>query len=180
MRVLPVALRRQLENAIKQARRIAEGGARKAIEALAVHEPDPYRHMDEAQRDLRRKLRAQARQLGEGESLSRRGAYEIKHLVEKLARPMAPSALRPLFAGEWSPHLARVRGVRVAGRLRGACAITGAQGCMGCRSAFRCQGITGDISCRRPGGRRGVADRGSQFAYPAGHWLVGRSVHRQR
>jgi hypothetical protein len=85
MSVLPVALRRQLEGAIKEARTIAERGARKALEALAVHEPDPYRHMDEAQRDLRRKLRAQARQLGDAESLSRRGAYEIKHLTEKLA-----------------------------------------------------------------------------------------------
>ncbi len=31
------------------------------------------------------KLRAQAKQLGGGESQSKRGAYEIKHLVEKLA-----------------------------------------------------------------------------------------------
>jgi hypothetical protein len=82
---LPTNLRRELENAIKQARKIADGGARKALEALAVHEPDPYRHMDEAQRDLRRKLRAQARQLGDGESKTRPGAYEIKHLIEKLA-----------------------------------------------------------------------------------------------
>jgi N-6 DNA Methylase len=85
MSTLPTNLRRQLENAITQARKIAEGGARKALEALAVHEPDPYRHMDEAQRDLRRKLRAQAKQLADGESQTRRGAYEIKHLVEKLA-----------------------------------------------------------------------------------------------
>lgn len=82
---LPTNLRRQLENAIKQARTIAEGGARKALEALAVHEPDPYRHMDEALRGLRKKLRAQAKQLGDGESQTKRGAYEIKHLVEKLA-----------------------------------------------------------------------------------------------
>src|SRR5947207_13728045 len=85
MSTLPTNLRRQLENAIKQARKIAEGGARKALEALAVHEPDPYRHMDKAQRELRRKLRAQARQLGDRESLARPGAYDIKHLVEKLA-----------------------------------------------------------------------------------------------
>jgi hypothetical protein len=85
MSTLPTNLRRQLENAIKQARKIAEVGARRALEAIAVHEPDPYRHMDEAQRDLRRKLRFQAKQLGDGESQSRRGAYEIKHLVEKLA-----------------------------------------------------------------------------------------------
>ncbi|MCX7143414.1 MAG: N-6 DNA methylase [Proteobacteria bacterium] len=71
--------------AVEQARKVAEGGARHALEALAVHEPDPYRHMDEAQRDLRRKLRAQAKQLGDGESQAKRGAYEIKHLAEKLA-----------------------------------------------------------------------------------------------
>lgn len=85
MSTLPTSLRRQLENAIKQARTFAEGGARKALEALAVHEPDPYRHMDEVQRGLRKKLRAQAKQLGDGESQTKRGAYEIKHLVEKLA-----------------------------------------------------------------------------------------------
>jgi len=85
MSALVAPLRRQLERAVTEARKIAEGGARKALEALAVHEPDPYRHMDETQRSLRRKLRAQARQLGDGESKSRRGAYEIKHLVEKLA-----------------------------------------------------------------------------------------------
>jgi hypothetical protein len=82
---LPTPLRRQLEGTVKQARKVAEGGARHALEALAVHEPDPYRHMDEAQRDLRRKLRAQARQLGDGESRAKPGAYEIKHLAEKLA-----------------------------------------------------------------------------------------------
>ena len=85
MSALPTNLRRQLENAIKQARKIAEGSARKALQALAVHEPEFYRHMDEAQRNLRRKLRAQAKQLGDGESQARHGVYEIKHLVEKLA-----------------------------------------------------------------------------------------------
>jgi len=78
-------LRRQLENAIKKARKIAEVGVRKSLEALAVHEPDPYRHMDEAQCKLRAQLRAQAKQLGDGESHTKRGAYEIKHLVEKTA-----------------------------------------------------------------------------------------------
>ena len=85
MSSLPTPLRRQLESAVKQARKLAEGGARHALEALAVHEPDPYRHMDESQRDLRRKLRAQAKQLGDGESQVKRGAYEIRHLAEKLA-----------------------------------------------------------------------------------------------
>ncbi len=85
MSSLPTPLRRQLESAVRQARKIAEAGARHALEALAVHEPDPYRHMDEAARTLRRQLRAQAKQLGDGESLHKPGAYEIKHLAEKLA-----------------------------------------------------------------------------------------------
>jgi len=74
-----------LENAIKQARKIAEVGARKALEALAVHEPDPYKHMDKEQRRHRKQLQAQAKQLGDTESQTNPGAYEIKHLVEKTA-----------------------------------------------------------------------------------------------
>jgi hypothetical protein len=85
MSSLSPVLRRQLEKAVREARTVAEEGARKALEALAVHEPDPYRHMDEGQRNLRRRLRAQARQLGDGESQTKRGAYEIGRLVEKLA-----------------------------------------------------------------------------------------------
>jgi hypothetical protein len=85
MSSLATPLRRQLENACKQARTRAGNGARKALESLAVHEPNPYRHMDGGQCGLRRKLQAQAQQLGDGESQTRRGAYEIKHLVEKLA-----------------------------------------------------------------------------------------------
>ena len=85
MSSLPTPLRRQLENAIKQARKIAESGARHALEALAVHEPDPYPHMSAPQRTLRRQLQAQARQLGDSESRIRPGAYDIKHLAEKLA-----------------------------------------------------------------------------------------------
>lgn len=85
MSSLPTLLRKQLEQAIQQARSLAEAGARHALEALAVHEPAPYPHMDEAQRGLRRQLRAQARQLGDGDSRIKPGAYEIKHLAEKLA-----------------------------------------------------------------------------------------------
>ena len=85
MPTLSAPLRRQLERAAQEARNVAEAGARKALEALAVHEPDPYKHMSEAERTHRRKLRAQARQLGDGESKTKRGAYEIKHLVEKTA-----------------------------------------------------------------------------------------------
>ena len=85
MSSLPTLLRRQLEAAVRQARKIAEAGARHALQALAVHEPDPYLHMDEAARTLRRQLQAQAKQLGDGESRLKPGVYEIKHLAEKLA-----------------------------------------------------------------------------------------------
>lgn len=85
MSSLPTLLRKQLGQTIQQARSLAEAGAKHALEALAVHEPAPYPHMDEAQRGLRRQLRAQARQLGDGESRIKPGAYEIKHLAEKLA-----------------------------------------------------------------------------------------------
>jgi hypothetical protein len=113
MSVLPTNLRRQLESTIKQARKIAEGGARKALEALAVHEPDPYRHMNEGQRDLRRKLRAQAKQLGDGESQTKHGAYEIKHLVEKLAYDQWH---RLLATGSDLPAGSRQYGTRLRGR----------------------------------------------------------------
>jgi len=114
MTTVPTNLRRQLENAIKQARKIAEGGARKALEALAVHEPDPYQHMDEAQRNLRRKLRAQAKQLGDGESQTRRGAYEIEHLVEKLAYDQCHRLLFARFLLENNLLISPEHGVSVS------------------------------------------------------------------
>ena len=85
MTSLASPLRRKLESAIKQARKIAEGGARKALEALAVHEPDPYKHMDKELRRHRKQLQAQAKQFGDAESETKRGSYEIKRLVEKTA-----------------------------------------------------------------------------------------------
>jgi len=68
-----------------RARTIADGGARKALEALAVHEPDAYGYMDGGQQDLRRKLRAQAKQLGDKVNQTGGGAYNLGHFVEKLA-----------------------------------------------------------------------------------------------
>ena len=178
---LPTALRRQLESAVKQARKIAEVGARKALEALAVHEPDPYRHMDEAQRDLRRKLRAQAKQLGRWREPDAAGRLRDQApRREACLRPMAPAALCPLSAGEQSPHLAGARGVRVAGRLRGTCAVARAEGCVGRGGPLRCEGTARDLPRRRPGGRGGTARGRPQSAHPARHRLAGGSVHRQR
>ncbi len=85
MSSLTTPLRKQLAATVQRARIVAEDGARNALQALAVHEADPYPHMDEAQRQLRRRLRAQARQLGDTESKTRRGALDVSHLAEKLA-----------------------------------------------------------------------------------------------
>jgi hypothetical protein len=82
---LSTELRRQLEITCKQARTIATIGARKALQALAVHESSAYGHMDDGQRDLRRKLRVQARQLGDAPIPGSSGTHQIAHLVEKLA-----------------------------------------------------------------------------------------------
>lgn len=85
MNALASDLRKQLSKTVTDARDAAEIGARKALEALAVHDPDPYRHLDEEQRLFRRALRAQARQLGDEESRTKKGAYDITHLTEKVA-----------------------------------------------------------------------------------------------
>src|SRR4051812_18603781 len=114
MSTLQSDLRRTLEHTALEARNVAGAGARKALEALAVHEPDPYRQMNEVQRDLRRKLRAQARQLGDGESQTRRGAYEIEHLVEKIAYDQWHRLLFARFLIESNLLISPEHGVSVA------------------------------------------------------------------
>ncbi len=75
--------RKQLERIVADARDMAEQGARAAIEALAVHQQQPYAHMDEPQLRLRRRLRAHARQLGDGRDGT--GTQSIAHLVQECA-----------------------------------------------------------------------------------------------
>ena len=75
--------RKQLERIVADARDMAEQGARAAIEALAVHQQQPYAHMDEPQLRLRRRLRAHARQLGDGRDGI--GTQAIAHLVQECA-----------------------------------------------------------------------------------------------
>jgi len=115
MTSLASPLRRQLESAIKQARKIAEGGAGKALEALAVHEPDPYKHMDKELRRHRKQLQAQAKQLGDAESETKRGSYEIKHLVEKTAYDQWHRLLFARFLLENNLLISPEHGVAVGG-----------------------------------------------------------------
>ena len=72
-----------LEHAIIEARDAAEVGARAALEALAVHHHEPYPHMDATQRELRKHLRARARQLGDRRDTT--GRLAIDHLAAECA-----------------------------------------------------------------------------------------------
>ena len=84
MKALTPVLRKQLERTVADARDVAETGARAALEALAVHEYEPYGHMDAGQRALRRRLRAHARQLGDPLD-ARPGGQVIEGLVQECA-----------------------------------------------------------------------------------------------
>ena len=84
METLSTELRRQLERTVVEARDVAEAGARRALEALAVHHHEPYDHMSGGQRKLRNRLRAHARHLGDRVD-ARSGAHEIDHLVHECA-----------------------------------------------------------------------------------------------
>src|SRR5947208_1884656 len=77
MGALAVPLRRQLERAVIAARKAGENGARKALRAIGVDHDDPPPHLTEEQRDLHRRLRAQAHMLGD--------RPDLKHLIEKVA-----------------------------------------------------------------------------------------------
>lgn len=71
------------ENAETGARILAEAGASAAIEGLAVHLPAPYSHLDTNQKQLRNRLRARARQLGDTRHGD--GRHETGRLVEQAA-----------------------------------------------------------------------------------------------
>jgi hypothetical protein len=72
-----------VEVTVAEARDVAEAGARIALESLAVHHYEPYFHMDDAQRKLRNRLRARARQLGDQQEPG--GRLEIRHLIRECA-----------------------------------------------------------------------------------------------
>ncbi len=81
---LPNDLRNQLGRAIAAARREAESGARKALEALAVDHHEPHGSMSATQRALRNRLRARGRQLGDTRDKVR-GTQSIDRLVHEVA-----------------------------------------------------------------------------------------------
>ncbi len=84
MNQLPTPLRNQLAKVIKEARRVGEEGARKALEGLAVGRAEAYPSMTEAERALRRRLRAHGRQLGDRRD-RRTGEQGIDRLAHEVA-----------------------------------------------------------------------------------------------
>jgi hypothetical protein len=84
MTTLTRELRRSLESTVRAARRTAEAGARKVIEQLAVHHHEPWPSTTPAQRELRNRLRAHGRQLGDRRD-DRRGVQGIDRLTTECA-----------------------------------------------------------------------------------------------
>ena len=80
MASLDCNLRRDLENAVKKARREAEAGAREAINQLAVGHHEPWPTLSPEQRKLRNRLRAHGRQLGDRLD-ERKGTQTIERLA---------------------------------------------------------------------------------------------------
>jgi hypothetical protein len=65
MPALASDLRRQLENVCVQARELAEAAARSSLQKRGVDAAEPFPHFTGAEKELRNRLRARARQVGD-------------------------------------------------------------------------------------------------------------------
>ncbi|MCI0536695.1 MAG: hypothetical protein L0Z50_15870, partial [Verrucomicrobiales bacterium] len=83
MPTISTDLRNKLEKIVSAARNLSERAAKAALEALAVAHHEPYGHMTAEQRNLRNKLRARARQLGDTQDA--KGQLVITHLAHECA-----------------------------------------------------------------------------------------------
>ena len=84
MKTLPGELRNRFAAVIKQARRAGEEGARKVLGMLAVGDARAHESMSAAEQDLRRRLRAHGRQLGDRRDLGT-GRQAIDRLAHEVA-----------------------------------------------------------------------------------------------
>ena len=84
MTPLPPDLRNLLARTVQAARRDAEAGARRALEALAVDRRDPHAGTAPDEQALRRRLRAHGRQLGDRRD-ARAGTQRIDRLAHEVA-----------------------------------------------------------------------------------------------
>jgi len=84
MQPLEKSLRNRLERTVTDARTIAETAAKAALDQLGVGEAAPFSHLQEHERDLRRKLRVHGRQLGDVRD-AKAETQEIDRLTEEVA-----------------------------------------------------------------------------------------------
>jgi hypothetical protein len=84
MTPLSTELRKRLESTIKEARRVAESGAQRALRTLAVDRAEAHGAMEPPQRALRNRLRAHGRQLGDARDRTQ-GTQEIRRLAHEVA-----------------------------------------------------------------------------------------------
>ncbi len=84
MQTLSRELRRELERTVVKARNVAEEGAKKAIEHLAVQSSEPWKGMTAEERTLRNRLRAHGRQLGDVRDPNK-GTQSIGKLITECA-----------------------------------------------------------------------------------------------
>lgn len=83
-KTLTPASRRNVEHVVAKARETAEAGAEAALRTLAVQHCEPYSHMPDQERHMRRRLRAHARQLGDYRH-AETGEQGIERLVHECA-----------------------------------------------------------------------------------------------
>lgn len=83
MAALASDLRRQLENVCVQARELAEAAARSALQKRAVDAAEPFSHFTTADKELRTRLRARGRQVGDLRDANKTQA--IDQLAQELA-----------------------------------------------------------------------------------------------
>lgn len=83
MHPLEKSLRNQLERTVKEARDIAEEAAKAALKQIGVGEANPPSHLTVKEKDLRRRLRAHGRQLGDTRYTN--GTQLIDRLIEEVA-----------------------------------------------------------------------------------------------
>lgn len=84
MQPLEKSLRNKLENTVKNARIVSEAAAKASLEQIGVGEAAPFSHLSESERDLRRRLRAHGRQLGDVRSAATE-VQQIDRLIEEVA-----------------------------------------------------------------------------------------------
>ncbi len=83
MQSLDTDLRSQLESTVEEAREVAETGARAALNQLGVGDREKPGYLSEEQAELRRRLRARGRQLGD--KLKNSGEQETIRLAREIA-----------------------------------------------------------------------------------------------